>query len=82
VVGRIMPKEAFYKRLKLSGPIRGNFVSDIKRIVMEYKLAPDTINVATGEIISEILLLSLELKKQIINEHIIENIARQNAHNS
>ncbi len=79
-VGRIMPKDAFYKRLKLTGTIRANFVSDIKRIIMEYKLAPDTINVARGEKVSEILLLSLELKKQIIDDRIILNIARQNAH--
>lgn len=44
-VGRIMPKEAFYKRLTLSREIRDNFVADVKRIVMEYKLAPDTINI-------------------------------------
>lgn len=79
-VGRIMPKEAFYKNLALSNQIRASFVADIKRIVMEYKLSPDTINVAQGTAVSEILILALELKKAAMDYRIIENIARQNAH--
>jgi hypothetical protein len=79
-VGRIMPKEAFYKRLTLSGEVREKFVSDVKRIFVEYKLAPDTINVEKDGEISEILVLSLDLKKQEIDYRIVENIARQNAH--
>ncbi|PHJ37536.1 hypothetical protein P378_14725 [Desulforamulus profundi] len=80
VVGRIMPKEAFYKRLTLSSEVREKFVSDVKRIVLEYKLAPDTLNVEKGGEIAEILVLSIELKKQDLDYRIIENIARQNAH--
>ncbi|MDD2216600.1 MAG: DUF4391 domain-containing protein [Eubacteriales bacterium] len=79
-VGRIMPKEAFYKKLTLSSEIRDKFVADVKRIVMEYKLAPDTINMAKGEEVSEILVLFIELKKQAMDYRIVENIARQNAH--
>lgn len=79
-VGRIIPKEAFYKRLTLSSEIRDKFVADVKRIVMEYKLAPDTVNMAKGEEVSEILVLFIELKKQAMDYRIVENIARQNAH--
>jgi len=79
-VGRIMPKEAFYKRLTLSSEIRDKFVADVKRIVMEYKLAPDTINIEIGAAVFEILVLSIELKKQAMDYRIVENIARQNAH--
>jgi antitoxin component of RelBE/YafQ-DinJ toxin-antitoxin module len=79
-VGRIMPKEAFYKRLTLSSEIRDKFVADVKRIVMEYKLSPDTINIEKGAEVSEILVLSIELKKQEMDYRILENIARQNAH--
>ncbi|CFW96102.1 Protein of unknown function DUF4391 [Syntrophomonas zehnderi OL-4] len=79
-VGQIMPKEAFYKRLTLPNEIRAKFVSDVKRIVLEYKLAPDTINVAKGSEVNEILVLSIDLKKQEIDYAIVEKIARQNAH--
>jgi Domain of unknown function (DUF4391) len=79
-VGRIMPKEAFYKRLNLSSELREKFVSDVKRIVMEYKLAPDTLNVEKGGEISEILVLSIDLKKKDMDYRIVESIARQNPH--
>lgn len=79
-VGRIMPKEAFYKNLKLKNEIIEKFVSDIKRIVLEYKLSPDTLNVEKGEEVSEVLFLSLGLKKKELDYRIVENIARQNAH--
>ncbi|MBU9723639.1 MULTISPECIES: DUF4391 domain-containing protein [Bacillaceae] len=79
-VGRIMPKEAFYKHLTLKGDIREKFVSDIKRIVLEYKLSPDTLNVEKGEEVAEILVLSLELKKKELDYRTVEAIARQNSH--
>ncbi|MCM3768139.1 DUF4391 domain-containing protein [Neobacillus niacini] len=79
-VGRIMPKEAFYKHLTLKNDMREKFVSDIKRIMLEYKLAPDTLNLEKGEEVVEILVLSLELKKKEFDYRIVENIARQNAH--
>lgn len=79
-VGRIMPKEAFYKRLTLSNELKEKFVSDVKRIVMEFKLTPDTLNIEAGGDIAEILVLSIELKKRDFDTRIIEAIARQNAH--
>jgi len=79
-VGRIMPKEAFYKRLTLSNELRKKFVTDVKRIVVEYKLSPDTLNIEQGVEVSEILVLSIDLKKQAMDNRIVENIARQNAH--
>lgn len=80
VVGRIMPKDAFYKRLTLSSEVREKFVSDVKRIVLEYKLSPETLNVEKGGEIAEILVLSIDLKKQELDYRIVENIARQNTH--
>ncbi len=79
-VGRLMPKEAFYKNLTLSRDVREKFVSDIKRIVLEYKLTPDTINVEPGDEVDEILVLTMELKNHDLDYRIVEQIARQNPH--
>jgi hypothetical protein len=79
-VGRVMPKEAFYKNLNLSSELKERFVSDIKRISIEYKLSPDTLNLDKSGETSEILVLSIELKKQELDYRIVESIARQNAH--
>jgi hypothetical protein len=80
LVGRNMPKEAFYKHLSLSSELREKFISDIKRIVLEYKLSPDTLNLEKNAETSEILVLSIELKKQEPDYRLVESIARQNAH--
>jgi hypothetical protein len=80
LVGRNMPKEAFYKHLSLSSELREKFVSDVKRLVLEYKLSPDTLNLERSGETPEILVLSIELKKQELDYRIIESIARQNAH--
>lgn len=79
-VSRPLPKEAFYKQLNLSRELREKFVSDVKRITIEYKLSPATINVEAEGEVSEILVLTVDLKKTALDYRIIESIARQNPH--
>jgi len=79
-VGRNMPKEAFYKHLTLNSELREKFVSDVKRLVLEYKLSPDTLNIEKDGETTEILVLYIELKKQDLDYRIVETIARQNSH--
>lgn len=80
VVGRILPKEAFYKRLNLSADLKDKFVSDIRRITIENSLTETTLHLKPGTEVIEILVLALDLKKQAVDDRIIENIARQNKH--
>lgn len=75
-----MPKEVFYKRLTLNSELKERFVLDVKRIVMEYKLTPDTLNIEKGGDVAEILVLSIDLKKQEMDSRIVSAIASQNAH--
>lgn len=75
-----MPKEVFYKNLPLSTEMKNKFVSDIKRIVWQYKLAPATLKIEKGENVVEILVLSVELKHKNFDTKILELISRQNAH--
>lgn len=80
VVGRVMPKEAFYKRLTLSTELKNKFVADVKRITLSNSLTAASLNLETSKEISEILILTVELKKQEFDGRIVENIARQNKH--
>jgi len=80
VVGKIMPKEAFYKKLTISADLKEKFISDIKKIVWHNKLSSATLNIDKGESVTEILVLYIELKKQGLDYKIIETIARQNTH--
>jgi hypothetical protein len=75
-----MPKDAFYKRLTLSAELKDKFVSDVKRITVSNSLTAATLNLETGSEITEIIILSIELKKQEFDGRIVENIARQNKH--
>ena len=80
-VGRILPKEEFYKRLKINSDLKGKFVSDIRRITVENSLTENTLHLKPGSDVVEIIVLALDLKKQTVDERILEHIARQNKHN-
>ena len=80
IVGRILPKEEFYKRLNLSAELKNSFVSDIRRITVENSLTENTLRLKPGTEVVEILVLALDLKIQAVDERILENIARQNKH--
>lgn len=79
-VGRAIPKEAFYKHLPLNSNLKGKFVSDIKRITLSNSFRADTLNLDSGTEVSEILLLTIDLKNRQYDGRILENIARQNSH--
>ena len=79
-VGKTMPKEAFYRQLNLSPELKEKFVSDVRRITMEYALTAESINVDKSDELAEILVLTIQLKKQEFDNRIVEAIARQNKH--
>jgi len=79
-IGQNLPKEAFYKQLKLSADIKSKFVSDIQKIVVENSLSNTTLNLNANSVIDEIIVLGITLKKQDYERQILENIARQNKH--
>lgn len=80
VVHRRIPKEAFYKHLPLSAALKAKFVSDVNQIVVENSLTKDNLNLSKDAAIKEIMLLSIDLKKQDFDGKIVEAIARQNPH--
>lgn len=80
VVGRILPKEEFYKRLPLKSDLKEKFVVDVKRITLSNKLTATTLNLETGGEVTEILFVTIDLKKQQYDGRIMESIARENPH--
>ena len=61
-VGRIIPKNAFYKHLEVNTRMKRVFVNDVDKIVWAYKLAPSTLNVSDGKNVHEITVFSITLK--------------------
>lgn len=62
VVGKPVPKSAFYKHLEVNARLRQHFVEDVASIRWLYKLAPSTLNIADGTQVHEIVLFLAELK--------------------
>lgn len=79
-VHRRLPKESFYRHLPLSNSLKEKFVSDVERIVVENSLTKESLNLAADSEITEILLLSISLKRKEFDAKIVEAIARQNPH--
>nr|WP_304099014.1 DUF4391 domain-containing protein [Mitsuokella multacida] len=80
VVHRRIPKEAFYRHLSLSAALKTGFVSDVESIIVENSLKKENLNLSTDSEIREIMLLTINLKKQDFDGRIVEAIARQNSH--
>lgn len=56
-VGRRLPKEAFYRNLKLDARTRGEFVHLIEGITVTNSVKPTTANIADGDNVHEIMVL-------------------------
>lgn len=64
VVGKPVPKSAFYKHLEVNGRMKQHFVDDVASLRWLYKLAPSTLNVADGTTVHEIVVFSAMLKSK------------------
>lgn len=62
IVGKPVPKNAFYKHLEVNAKMKQHFVDDVVSIHWLYKLAPSTINVEDGKLVHEIVVFSSVLK--------------------
>lgn len=64
IVGKQVPKNAFYKHLEVNAKIKQHFVDDVMRIDWLYKLAPSTTNIADGTTVHEIVVFGVQLKSR------------------
>lgn len=64
IVGKPVPKNAFYKHLEVNAKMKQHFVDDVDSIHWLYKLAPSTINVEDGKLVHEVVVFSAALKSK------------------
>ena len=62
IVGKPVPKNAFYKHLEVNAKMKQHFVDDVASINWLYILAPSTINVEDAKLVHEIVVFSAVLK--------------------
>lgn len=79
-VGRRLPKEAFYRNLKLDARARDEFVHLIESITLTNSIKPSTANIDDGANVHEIMVIDVRLKSDAQPTRAIEAIASTNSH--
>lgn len=80
IVNQKIPKEAFYKNLKLSSKLKKSLIDDIESIVVTHSLTNNLLGFTAETIIEEILLVTIVLKRKDYNISLIETILKSNPH--
>ena len=79
VDGRL-PKEAFYRNMKIGSKLREQFISEVDSISLVNTIKPSTANVADGRRVHEIQVIDVEPKRDEVPDAILMAIDSANPH--
>ena len=71
---RVLPKSKIYEHAKPSSAVRELFVSQLDKIIWQYKLAPETINLPAKPSVPEIQIFTIALKTPELSEDVLRCI--------
>lgn len=71
---RVLPKNKIYEHSKPSNAVKELFIKQVEKIVWQYKLAPETINLTAKPSVPEIQIFSIALKTPELSEDILRCI--------
>ena len=74
--GRVVAKNKIYNQVKPSRKIQDAFVSQLSKILWQYKLSPKTTNLSETDKVKEIEVFEIVLKPDIETKSIDKNILR------
>ena len=77
LVGKPVPKTAFYRNLEVNAKMKQRFVDSVESITWTAKLAPSTLSVADGKTVHEIAVFLIELKGEVVPTDVLVFIDRQ-----
>lgn len=72
--GRILPKNKIYEHSGATPAVREMFVRQVEQIVWQYKLAPETINLASKPGVPELQIFAIQLKTPALNHEVLRCI--------
>lgn len=72
-----IPKQKFYENIEVSSSLRRVFVEQIKIVYWRNKLAVSTLNIASGESVTEIEVFEVRLTKPILEETVLRQIDKE-----
>ena len=76
LVGKPVPKTAFYRNLEVNAKMKQRFVDSVESITWTAKLAPSTLSVADGKTVHEIAVFRIELKGEAVPTDVLVFIDR------
>ena len=79
-VGKRIPKEAFYSRLKISAALRQSFIDDVDRFTVANSIKTATTGIPDGEHVHEVLVVEVALKSRRIPQDVLVCVASANPH--
>ena len=72
-----IPKQKFYENIEVSSSLRRVFVEQIKVVYWRNKLAVSTLNIASGEFVTEIEVFEVRLTEPILEETVLRQIDKE-----
>lgn len=77
LVGKPVPKTAFYRNLEVNAKMKQRFVDNVESITWTAKLAPSTLSVTDGKTVHEITVFRMVLKKEEVPSDVLMLIDKQ-----
>lgn len=74
---RRIPKQKFYENLTVTPEIKRIIVEQIKTIYWRNKIAPTTLNLAEGKIVTEIEIFEIRLEESKLDEAVLRQIDKE-----
>jgi hypothetical protein len=71
---RVLPKSKIYEHSKPSNAVKELFIKQVEKIVWQYKLSPETINLPAKPGVSEIQIFAIALKTPGLSEDVLRCI--------
>lgn len=72
-----IPKQKFYDNLDVSPTLRRVFVDQIRIVYWRNKLAASTLNIAAGEVVSEVEVFEVRLNEPLLDEAVLKQIDKE-----
>ena len=72
--GRVLPKNKIYEHSGATPAVREMFVRQVEQIVWQYKLAPETINLASKPGVPELQIFAIQLKTPALKHEVLRCI--------
>ncbi len=77
LVGKTVPKTAFYKNLEVNARMKQRFVDDVASVTWVAKIATSTLNVTDGKTVHEITVFRMVLKNDEVPSDVLMLIDKQ-----